>query len=133
MHRCAGEAESRGVFYCLENVGQPFCNTPEQVSELVHAIDSPAVSVYYDPGNAFSNGLDPLRGIDLLGTRVGQVHVKEIGGKLLGEGHMPWKQIIAGLMESGYDGWLILETDPTEQPRRAAMTNLRTLQILLQA
>ena len=133
MRSCAEAAESNGVFFCLENVGKPFGNTPERIVEIVDSINSPAVEVYYDPGNAVHNGLDPLRGIELLGKRIGQVHVKEIGGKLLGDGAVPWPQIIAGLRMVGYDGWLVLETDPTDDPKTAALQNLRTLQKLVQA
>ena len=49
----------------------------------------------------------------LLGARIAQAHVKEIGGALLGEGRVPWPQIIAALKQVGYDGWLVLETNPT--------------------
>ena len=132
MQSCAEAAESNGVFFCLENVGSSFGNTPQQISEIVDAIHSPAVKVYYDPGNAVHSGLDPLQGIDLLGKRIGQVHVKEVGGKLLGEGRVPWPQIIAGLSRIEYNGWLILETDPTDDPRGAALRNLGTLRKLIQ-
>ena len=127
----AGAAESAGVRFCLENVGKSFGNTPQQISEIVDAVDSPAVGVYYDPGNAVHSGLDPLQGVELLGARIAQVHVKEVGGAMIGEGHVPWVEIIAALGQAGYGGWLTLETDPTDDPPGAAMRNLATLQQLL--
>ena len=127
----AGAAESAGVRLCLENVGKSFGNTPEQICGIVDAVGSPAVQVYYDPGNALHSGLDPVKGIELLGARIAQVHVKEVGGALLGDGHAPWSEILATLGQIGYDGWLTLETDPTDDPPGAAMRNLATLQEML--
>jgi hexulose-6-phosphate isomerase len=124
----AHAAESAGVFFCLENVGKPFGNTPQRISEIVDAIASPGVKVYYDPGNAVHSGLDPLQGVELLGNRIGQVHVKEVGGTLLGEGRVPWGEIIEALKQVGFDGWLVLETNPTDDPQKAARKNLEALQ-----
>jgi sugar phosphate isomerase/epimerase len=128
---CAGAAETCGVVFDLENVGRAFGNTPQQILAMVKAIDSPAVTVYYDPGNAVATGLDPEQGIEELGSTIGQVHVKEIGGKLLGQGRVPWSQLIATLKKIGYDGWLVLETDPTDDPKAAALANLNTLRQLI--
>lgn len=133
MRKCASAAEDQGVVFCLENVGKPFGNRPEDIVQIVDAIASPAVKVYYDPGNAVLNGLDPLQGIELLGARIAQAHVKEVGGQLLGEGRVPWPQIIAALKQVGYDGWLVLETHPTDHPLTAAGYNLVTLRKLIQA
>jgi len=130
---CAQAAETAGVFFCLENVGKSFADAPEQIIEIVDTIHSPAVKVYYDPGNAVSSGFDPVQGVALYGQRIGQIHVKERGGKYLGEGRVPWREIIAALRQVGYDGWLILETNPTEDPEAAAARNLRSLRGFLQS
>lgn len=128
---CAGAAEACGVVFDLENVGRAFGNTPQQILAMVEAIGSPAVAVYYDPGNAVNTGLDPQQGIETLAGAIGQVHVKEIGGKLLGQGRVPWPQLIATLKQVGYEGWLVLETDPTDDPKAAALANLNTLRQLI--
>ncbi|MCC7355904.1 MAG: sugar phosphate isomerase/epimerase [Anaerolineae bacterium] len=130
---CAQAAESAGVFFCLENVGKSFGDSPEQIIDIVDTIHSPAVKVYYDPGNAVSSGFDPVRGVELYGQRIGQIHVKERDGKYLGEGRVPWREIIAALRKVGYDGWLILETNPTEDPEAAAARNLKVLRELVSA
>lgn len=128
---CAGAAESRDVFFCLENVSQPFARQPQDIINIVDTINSPAVKVYYDPGNAVMDGLDPLEGISLFGKRIRQVHVKEHKGTYLGDGIVPWSRIIEDLREIGYDGWLILETDPTKDPQGAAKKNLERLKKLI--
>jgi hexulose-6-phosphate isomerase len=129
---CSRAAEAARVAFCLENVGCAFADEPEQIIDLVDAINSPAVMVYYDPGNAVKRRQDPLEGIRLYAQRLGQLHVKEMGGTYLGEGQVPWPQIIAELTRIGYDGWLVLETNPTEDPHSAAWRNLETLGAWLQ-
>lgn len=44
---------------------------------------------------------------------------------------MPWPQLLAGLRDTGYDGWLVLETEPTDDPAAAAAHNRRALQTML--
>jgi sugar phosphate isomerase/epimerase len=127
----APAAESAGAVFCLENVGKSFANRPEDIVDLVDAVNSPAVQVYYDPGNAVHGDLDPLKGISLLGKRIAHIHVKEVGGTYLGEGKVPWGQIIPSLRDVGYDGWLIFETASTEDPRHAAAKNLAWIRKLI--
>lgn len=131
MKAAAPAAEEAGVCFCLENVGRDYANAPEDVAAVVDAIDSPAVGVYYDPGNAVHTDLDPLKGIEVLGSRIRHAHVKEVGATYLGEGNVPWPQIIPAFREIGYDGWLIFETDATDDPMDAARRNLDYLQKLV--
>lgn len=124
MKAAAPAAEKAGVSFCLENVGREYADAPEDIAAVVDAIASPAVGVYYDPGNAVHGDFDPLHGIELLGSRIRHVHVKEIDGTYLGEGRVPWPEIIPALTEIGYDGWLVFETDPTDDPVEAVRRNL---------
>ncbi len=124
-------AEEAGVAFCLENVGLPFADKPGDILGLVDAVGSPAVKVYYDPGNAVRRGGDPLQAVRMLKGRIGQVHVKEIRGVLLGEGIVPWPEILQALRESGYSGWLMLETEATDDPRTAGRKNLETVRAML--
>jgi len=128
VKKAAPAAEQSGVVFCLENVEVPFADKPEDIIAIVDAIGAPAVQVYYDPGNAVRSGNDPLHAIPLLNKRIAQVHVKEIKGKYIGEGIVPWPQIIQALRDIDYKGWLMLETDATDDAKTAATKNLSTLQ-----
>ncbi len=128
---CAPAAERSGACFCLENVGQAFANRPEDIIAIADAVGSPAVKVYYDPGNAVGKGDDPLDAIARYGERIAQVHVKEREGTYLGEGIVPWKEIIPALRDVGFDGWLVLETDATDDPEAAARRNLDYLRDLV--
>lgn len=131
MKACAPSAEDAGVVFCLENVGISFADKPEDIGAIVDAVDSSAVKVYYDPGNAVRSGNDPLQAIRLLKGRIGQVHVKEVGGDYLGDGEVPWPKILQALRDIEYTGWLILETEATEDPKTAARKNLGTIRRLI--
>jgi sugar phosphate isomerase/epimerase len=123
----ASAAEEASVVFCLENVGTSFADKPEDMITIVDAIDSSAVKVYYDAGNAVRSENDPLEAIPLLKERIGQIHVKEVQGDYLGEGIVPWPKIIQALYNINYTGWLILETKSTDDPKSAAKKNLETI------
>ncbi|MBO3803481.1 MAG: sugar phosphate isomerase/epimerase [Candidatus Brockarchaeota archaeon] len=131
IRSCAPAAEKFGVIYALENVGQPFAETGKQLASMIDEVGSPAVKAYYDPGNAVYRGLDPVADIKALGWRISQVHVKDPGGELLGEGKMDIKSVVEALEEVGFGGWFILETPATDDPIGAGKKNLEFLRRLL--
>ncbi|MEM2920720.1 MAG: sugar phosphate isomerase/epimerase family protein [Candidatus Bathyarchaeia archaeon] len=124
---CANMAESFGVIYALENVGQPFARSGEQLSSIIDEIGSSAVRAYYDPGNAVHANLDPVVEIGILGKRISQVHMKDPGGVHLGEGRMDIPDVLRALEGVGFTGWLIMETEPTDDPLAACRRNVEFL------
>jgi sugar phosphate isomerase/epimerase len=60
-----------------------------------------------------------------LGKRTSMIHIKDKGGNLLGEGEVDWDGCIKAIRRIGYDGWLVLETRATDDPRKAAEENLK--------
>jgi len=131
MMSCASVTEKLGVTYALENVGQPFARSGAQLASIVDEIGSPAVRAYYDPGNAVYANLDPVVDIGILGRRISQVHMKDPGGVHLGEGRMDIPSVLGALEDAGFTGWLILETQPTNDPLAACRRNLEFLRKLL--
>ncbi|MEM2960712.1 MAG: sugar phosphate isomerase/epimerase family protein [Candidatus Bathyarchaeia archaeon] len=131
IRSCASVAESYGVIYALENVGQPFAETGKQLASIIDEVNSSAVKAYYDPGNAVYHKLDPLEDIKALGRRISQVHIKDPGGNLLGEGRMDIRSVIEALKDIDFNGWFILETPATQDPLKAGKKNLEFLRKLL--
>jgi len=124
MKKCAPVAEEHQVRLGLENVGRGYGKSAAELCHLTDAVGSPGVGVYYDVGNATAFGHDPVEEIHQLGERIVQVHVKDWGGgPLLGEGQVKLAESIAALRDIGYDGYLVLETPATDNPRRAAEHN----------
>ena len=122
LKECVPAAEAAGVVYAVENVGEALALTPEHLIEIVERVASPACQVYYDVGNAASQGADPVRDIAKLGTRIVMVHVKDravAGGKeklaIIGEGRIDFAAAARALHAVGYDGYAVLEVPGTAE------------------
>jgi L-ribulose-5-phosphate 3-epimerase len=115
-------AEERGVCLALETSME----APELV-QVVESIDSDCVQVYFDMGNTASRGYDVVQEIMVLGRLIVQVHVKDHPSKTLGEGGMDLDGVVAALEETGFDGYLVLETPALDDSVEAASSNLAYL------
>jgi sugar phosphate isomerase/epimerase len=132
VKQVAGEIEKTGVRFGLENVGRDYGHSAESLIHLVDSIASPAIGVYYDPGNAKSKGYDPAEEVKQLGIeRIVRCHVKDPGGKVLGEGTVDLKAFVGALMSIGYDSYLTLETPANDDAAATAKANLDYLRGLL--
>jgi len=131
MRKLAPVAEASGVTLALENVGRGCGKSAEDLILLADGVGSPGVQVYYDIGNATAFGNDPVEEIRSLGARIAVVHIKDRDADLLGEGTVSIFECIDALKGIGYDGDLVLETPPTDDPRAAAAHNLTYLQTLI--
>jgi len=102
----AERAEQKGVVLGLENT-----LSAEENIEMVEKIGSPFVRVYYDIGNSAGAGYDVPKEIRMLGTKhINQMHFKD-GNALLGQGRINMAAVAKAVIEIGYQGWIILETD----------------------
>lgn len=128
MRACAPVAEETEVYLALENVGAGSAQSASDLLAIVEGIGSPYVKAYYDPGNGLSLGNDPVAEILLLGAeRIVEIHAKDPGGELLGEGKLDWDAVAAAIKQIGYSGYVVLETPRTSDPERAARHNLAFL------
>lgn len=123
IRQAADSAEEAGVVFCLENVGGGCGTSADDLMRLVDGVGSPAVQTYYDIGNAVAFGNDPVAEIERLGPAVAIVHIKD-HADLLGLGDVPIGTCLKALRRIHYNGCLVLETKPTDDPSRAATYNL---------
>jgi L-ribulose-5-phosphate 3-epimerase len=115
----AEEAAREGLILGLENEHACQAGTAREVAEILHAVRHPALRVVWDPANAYVAGENAFPdGFDLLPAgSVVHVHAKDCrlkGGKPqwmpLGTGALDWKGQLIALAESGYKGYVSLET-----------------------
>lgn len=100
---------------------------PEMI-QIVDAIDSEYVQVYFDIGNAVSREYDVVEEIEGLGETIAQVHVKDSPSRnMLGEGRVDFGAAVDALRRVGFKGYLMLETPSTDDSGTAAATNLAYL------
>jgi len=103
LKRLASRAEKAGVVLALEST-----LSAEDNLNILDAVGSPAVAVYYDVGNSQEAGFDIGREIRFLGGRIAQFHAKDYKD-LFGQGSVDFKAVRAAMRDIGYSGWLVLE------------------------
>jgi sugar phosphate isomerase/epimerase len=113
----------------MESVGR-VGRSAHQALAMIELVGSPDLGVYYDVGNAAYQGYDPIAEINQLGRHIVQIHVKEIRAEM-GEGKLDFPAIFAAIKGIGYDGYLVLETNPGDDPAASAARNLAFVRSLL--
>jgi L-ribulose-5-phosphate 3-epimerase len=104
LKRVAPKAEAAGVILGIES----YLNADEHL-QILDAVGSPSVQVYFDVANMHEMGYDVCREIRQLGRdRICQIHCKE-NGFLLGEGKVDFAKVKQAVDEIGWQGWLIIE------------------------
>ena len=122
-------AEQNGVTMAPESVGRTHPQSVERFRRLVAAVNSPQIGVYFDVGNAHTQGFDAAADLHALGGLVSQIHTKEPDRiPLMGTGPLDWDAIFAAIDAIGYDGWLVLETATGDDARASAVYNREFLE-----
>lgn len=117
------EIERLGIFVGLENVWNGFFLSPYDMVSFIDEVGSPKIGAYLDAGNMIAFSV-PEYWIEILGSRIGKVHVKDYkrnralnsGGTWedITHGSAEWKKIIPALRAAGYDGYLVGEVSKSD-------------------
>ena len=104
LKKVAPKAEKAGVILGIES----WLSADEHL-EIIDAVGSENVRVYYDVANSHQMGYDIYEEMRQLGNEyICEIHAKE-NGYLLGEGKVDFVKIKNILDDIGYDGWVIIE------------------------
>ena len=123
--RLAATAAARGVTLLLENHPGTMTVTGEATARLVREVANPALRALYDPANVLMHSDEPWRRtFDVQRDIIQYVHVKDFvkeGEKkfratVVGEGQVPWREILAELKPLGADLHLSFEYERLWQP-----------------
>lgn len=119
----AQEAEQAGVVLGIEST-----LAADRHLELLAAIGSPAVRIYYDVCNAWYWGHPAESDLTPLSDVVAQIHLKDgidrPGGAMLGEGSVDFEAVAATIRAIEYRGWLVLESAAPDDRLADAARNL---------
>jgi len=99
----APRAKDKGVLLGLENTLSAVQNI-----EIMDAVGSEAMAVYYDIANSTKGGYDVPAEIRLLKGRICEFHFKENQGNFP-DGSITMGPIIEAVKAIGYKGWIVLE------------------------
>lgn len=110
LYEAAKMAEPRGIKIGLECHAQ-YSKTPDGLDRIYHLVDSPAIGINLDTGNAYLAGQDPYAWLERVVDRLVHVHAKDITvqhsqeergkvtgtpvGCACGDGVIDWKRVIA--------------------------------------
>lgn len=141
LTRAARVAERRGVRIGLEP-HQIYSRSPEGLDRIHALVDSPAVGINFDTGNAYLAGQDPYHWLERVRDRVVHIHAKDISvrqsdaergqvtgtpvGCACGEGVIDWARVVQILRPVDREICLSVECGTVEQAA-ASIEHLRRL------
>jgi L-ribulose-5-phosphate 3-epimerase len=132
----APAAEAAGVTLGLETT-----LPAPAVLDVLRAVGSPAVRAYFDVANAVWLGYDPVAELEALHGAGAlqphpQLHLKDVAERPAdrppGEGRVPYPAVAAALRRLHFDGYLVFETRPTDDPPAAARRHRAFIESLLE-
>lgn len=117
LRRVARHAQDRGVGIAIETHSGTSTYSATEAHDMLRRIDHPNAGVLLDYSWVLRGGKESIDEIfSMLGSRIVHCHVKDYAGPapdgdfhrqlLVGEGGLPWKEVIAKLVEVGYDRYL---------------------------
>jgi sugar phosphate isomerase/epimerase len=133
LEEVVASAEARGIVLALETHGD-LTATPEDLAATFALVDSPAIGINFDTGNAYLSGNDPHEWLeDIIGDVV-HVHAKDISqemsdtyrgkvrgllGCACGDGLIDWARIVRACRSSERDIVLSVECGTAEEAKRS--------------
>ncbi len=115
MKSMKGEIEEAGIFVGVENVWNGFFLSPYDMASFIDEVDSKKIGAYLDVGNMLAFSVSEYW-VEVLGSRIGCVHVKDYkradglnsGGTWedITHGSANWQAIIPALRAAGFNGYL---------------------------
>ncbi len=123
------DIESIGIFVGVENVWNRFFTSPYDMCGFIDELGSRYIGAYFDVGNVVEFS-DPENWIDILGRRIGKIHVKDFkrrqgpysGGEWVDllAGSVNWRKVVPALKAAGFDGYLTAEVGKSKPEQSGA-------------
>jgi L-ribulose-5-phosphate 3-epimerase len=127
-------AQKKGIPILIENVWATFLIEPLSMARYIDELDSPFVKAYFDVGNVMRWGL-PQHWIEVLGPRIGKIHIKEYSLKIamnegmakgfnlpIGAGDINWKRVREELEKIHFHSWATAEVRGGDRSRLAEIS-----------
>ena len=118
-------AEDLDIDLCIENVWNGLFYSPIELRDFVDSFDSEKLGVYLDIGNLIGYQQYPPHWVELLGSRIKRVQIKDYReifdwtGSFsfcdLGTGDVPWKETIDSIKAINYKSTIVAEMLPWDE------------------
>lgn len=136
VKRCAATCEractyaaERGVLLALENHGG-LTATAEGILKIVRLVNSPAFGVNFDSGN-FRDSDDPYAELAQIAPYAVNVQIKVEIRRAGKSEEADLNRILDILRNVGYSGWVALEYEAAEDPKKAIPRHIESLKKLM--
>jgi L-ribulose-5-phosphate 3-epimerase len=104
--------------------------SPESLNDFLNELDNDGLKVNFDPANMVVFGHDPAEAVATLGTHIVSVRARDARKYLdgsaeelsLGEGDVPFDDVVDALDEIEYESFLLIARAPQEDQRGAIET-----------
>jgi len=134
LTEAAAVAEARDILIGLEP-HQQYSKSPDGLDRIYELVDSPAIGINFDTGNAYLSGEDPIAWLERVKDRLVHIHAKDISiqhskaergkvtgtpsGCACGQGVIDWKKVIEVCKTAPRDIVLSVECGTVEQAERS--------------
>jgi len=134
LKEAAKAAEPRGVLIGIEN-HQQYSKTPDGLDRLYELVDSPAIGINFDTGNAYIAGQDPIAWLERVADRLIHLHAKDISvqqseaergqvsgtpvGCACGDGVIDWAKVVEICQKLDRDIVFSVECGTVDQAERS--------------
>lgn len=134
LKEAAAVAEPRGIKIGLE-CHQQYSKHPDGLERIYRLVESPAIGINFDTGNAYLCGHDPYAWLEKIGGRLVHLHAKDISitqgeaergkvtgtpvGCACGDGVIDWKRVVDLVRKLPHDVVLSVECGTVEQAARS--------------
>jgi inosose dehydratase len=119
LNKTGEKLRRRGMRLCYHNHFAEFTDQPTEISQLVERTDPKVVWLNYDTGNHFGHGPPAPEFSARYFRRIAVYHIKDVvkdaNGKNvsadLGAGKVDLTGVVKPLLDSDWEGWLIVERE----------------------
>lgn len=140
LERALPHAERADILLGLENEHSCQIGTGAELAQVLSKIGSPYLKGVWDPGNAFLLGEAALVGYAAAQPYVAHIHIKDgirqpdgsVRWMVVGQGEIGYKEHFQQIAQSGYQGYLALETHARVEGLSQAEVSRQCLQAMQQ-
>ena len=108
-------------YYAVEPGPHCLVKDADTILRLIEMVDHPRLGVNFDPANVNSAGADSVADAKRVADHITHTHAKDSRRTtdgweetVLGEGDVDFPSLIAAYRDAGFDGWLCIERERSE-------------------
>jgi D-psicose/D-tagatose/L-ribulose 3-epimerase len=119
LHAAGEYAATADIILGLEALNRfecYLCNTMEQLTRLLKAVDHPHVRAMFDTHHANVEEKKVSDAIKTIAPFLAHVHISENDRGTPGDGHIQFDETFSSLKSIGYKGWLTIEAFSRNDP-----------------